>query len=197
MLKRLASIIALSAALGGCAALPGFSTPDATFSLGDPPALPAVPAANRRQILVQEPTALRLLDSNQIVIRVSDSALQYLADSQWNDRLPALVEAKLVQAFENTGSLGGVGRSGDGLAIDFQLLTTIRTFEVVAFGSPVANVELSLRLLNDRDGVVVAQRVFRASAPVTGTENEAYVQALDAAFNSIVPEIVAWTMGRI
>jgi cholesterol transport system auxiliary component len=107
------------------------------------------------------------------------------------------VESKLIEAFENTGQLGGVGRSGDGLAIDFQLLTNIRSFEVLAYGSPRANVELSLRLINDRDGTVIAQRVFTGSAPVAGTGNETYVRSLDAAFNSIVPEIIAWTMQSI
>jgi cholesterol transport system auxiliary component len=197
LLKRFLSIIAVAAALSGCAGLPGFSTPNDTFAMTSPPAAPAVPAARRRQLLIQEPSALKLLDSEQIVVRVSDSEVQYLTNSQWNDRLPRIVESKLIEAFENTGQLGGVGRSGDGLAIDFQLLTNIRSFEVLAYGSPRANVELSLRLINDRDGTVIAQRVFTGSAPVAGTGNETYVRSLDAAFNSIVPEIIAWTMQSI
>ncbi|VVT22948.1 ABC-type transport auxiliary lipoprotein family protein [Rhizobium sp. EC-SD404] len=197
MLKRFLSIVAVAAALSGCAGLPGFSTPNDTFALTSPPAAPSVPAAARRQLLIQEPSALKLLDSEQIVVRVSDSEVQYLTNSQWNDRLPRIVESKLVEAFENTGQLGGVGRSGDGLAIDFQLLTNIRSFEVLAYGSPRAAVELSIRLINDRDGTVVAQRVFTGTAPVAGTGNETYVRSLDAAFNSIVPEIISWTMQRI
>jgi cholesterol transport system auxiliary component len=197
LLKRFLSIIAVAAALSGCAGLPGFSTPNDTFALTSPPPAPAVPAAQRRQLLIQEPSALKLLDSEQIVVRVSDSEVQYLTNSQWNDRLPRIVESKLIEAFENTGQLGGVGRSGDGLAIDFQLLTNIRSFEVLAYGSPRANVELSLRLINDRDGTVIAQRVFTGSAPVAGEGNETYVRSLDAAFNSIVPEIIAWTMQSI
>src|SRR3546814_8229705 len=70
------------------------------------------PSARNRQILVPEPAALKSLDSEQVVVRVSPSEIQYLAQSQWGDRLPRLVQSKLVEAFENSGRLGGVGKPG-------------------------------------------------------------------------------------
>ncbi|WP_099866678.1 ABC-type transport auxiliary lipoprotein family protein [Pararhizobium haloflavum] len=196
MLKRVLATAALVALLTGCAGFPGGGVTTDTFSLSNEPAVPAVPSARNRQLLVVEPIALKLLDSEQVVIRTSESAVQYLADSQWNDRLPRLVQAKLIEAFENTGEVGGVGRSGEGLAIDFQVVPTIRTFEVVSYQG-VANIELSVKIINDRNGVVVAQRVFTGSAALNGTENEAYVRALDNAFTGVVAEIVPWVMGTI
>jgi cholesterol transport system auxiliary component len=182
--------------LSGCAGLPGFSVPDDTFTLSEPPVLTNLPAAPRRQVLVPQPIALDILDSNQIVIRTGPSAVQYLADSQWNDTLPRLVQAQLIKAFENTDAVGGVGREGEGLAIDYQLITTIRNFEVVVYGTPVARIELSVKLLNDRNGVVIAQRVFAATAPVQSGGNEAYVYALDAALDQAIGEIIPWAMQR-
>ena len=82
-------------------------------------------------------------------------------------RLPSIVQDKLVQAFENSGQVGGVGRPGDGLAIDFKIITAIRAFEIKADRGERAVVELSVKVLNDRNGVVVATRVFSASTPVT------------------------------
>lgn len=155
------------------------------------------PSARNRQILVPQPSALKALDSEQIVIRPSMSELQYLAGAQWSDTLSKMVQAKLVQAFENSGRLGGVGMPGQGLAIDYQIVTDIRSFEVQTAGGDNAVVEISAKLLNDRNGTVRAQKVFRATVPVSGTGNPAFVKALDAAFAAVTADIVGWTLGAI
>ena len=51
----------------------------------------------------------------------------------------------------------------------------------------------SCKLLNDRNGTVRSQKVFTAKVPVGGSDNRAYVAALDAAFAQVTREIVAWT----
>ena len=155
------------------------------------------PSARSRQILVPQPSALKALDGEQIVIRPSASEIQYLAGAQWSDSLSKMVQAKLVQAFENTGRLGGVGMPGQGLAIDYQIVTEIRAFEVQTAGADAAVVEISAKLLNDRNGTVRAQKVFRATAPVGGTGNPAFVKALDAAFAAVTADIVGWTLAAI
>ncbi|MCB5200905.1 ABC-type transport auxiliary lipoprotein family protein [Neorhizobium sp. T786] len=165
-----------------------------TFDLSITPASSG-PAARSRQILVTEPTALKPLDSEQVVIRISPSEIQYLANSQWGDTLPRMVQSKLVEAFENSGRLGGVGRPGQGLAIDYQVVTNIRSFEVDTSGADVANVEISVKILNDRNGTVRAQQVFRASVPVSGSANRDFIAGLDRAFANVGAEIVEWSLG--
>jgi cholesterol transport system auxiliary component len=152
------------------------------------------PVLKSRQILVPEPTAVKMLDSEQVVVRVSQSELQYLSNSRWGDRLPRLVQSKLVQAFENSGRVGGVGKPGQGLAIDYQIVTDIRSFEVTTSGTRMANVEISAKILNDRNGSVKAQSVFKATSPVRGTENSAFVEALDRAFAKVGGDIVDWSL---
>ena len=154
------------------------------------------PAAKSRQILVAGPTALRALDSEQIVIRVSPSEIQYLSRAQWGDKLPRMVQSKLVEAFENSGKLGGVGLPGQGLAIDYQVVTDIRSFEIDASSGNQAVIEISVKILNDRNGSVRAQKVFRAMAPAGG-DNVGFVKALDRAFSTVVSEIVSWTLRSI
>ena len=148
------------------------------------------PAAKSRQVLIASPTALRALDSEQIVIRVSSSEIQYLSRAQWGDKLPRIVQSKLVEAFENSGKLGGVGIPGQGLAIDYQVVTDIRSFEIDASSGNQAVVEISAKILNDRNGSVRAQKVFRATAPAGG-DNVGFVKGLDRAFSTVVSEIVS------
>lgn len=155
------------------------------------------PAAKRSQILVPEPTALQALNSEQIVIRVSSSEIQYLARSQWSDKLPRMVQSKLVEAYENSGKLGGVGKPGQGLAIDYQVVTDIRSFEIDNSNGSQAVVEISAKILNDRNGTVRAQKVFRAAVPAGGGAAEGLVKALDRAFSSVTAEIVDWTLKSV
>ncbi|MGV8936755.1 MAG: ABC-type transport auxiliary lipoprotein family protein [Allorhizobium sp.] len=168
-----------------------------TFDLSAATSVNTSQNASRRQLLVPDPTALKALDSEQILVRVSPSEIQYLANSQWGDRLPRLVQSKLVEAFENSGRLGGVGKPGQGLAIDFQLVSDIRAFEIETAGGDRAVVEISAKLLNDRNGTIKSQKVFRAVMPARGSQNSAYVVALDGAFGKVSAEIIEWTLANL
>ncbi|ASY63178.1 Membrane lipoprotein lipid attachment site containing protein USSDB6D [Sinorhizobium sojae CCBAU 05684] len=186
-------VFSMAMILAGCGTRPAVND---TFSLAATPVVER-PAATSRQILVPEPTALRTLDSDQIVVRLSESELRFLARAQWGDRLPRIVQDRLVQTFEDTGRVGGVGKPGQGLAIDYQIITEIRAFEISTDGADTAVVEIFAKILDDRNGTVRRQRAFRAVAPVHGTSNPAFVSALDAAFAKVAADIVGWTLAAI
>ncbi|RUX05616.1 ABC transporter [Mesorhizobium sp. M8A.F.Ca.ET.202.01.1.1] len=178
-------------AVAGCAALGGKPAPLDTFELS----APSVDAHghSRKQILIAQPSALKALDSQNIVIKPSDRSIQYLKGAQWADRLPLIVQARLAETFQRSGSFAGVGKPGEGLAIDYQVIVEVRSFEVRVNGGEHAEVDLFVRLLNDRNGEVKASKNFTASAPVSGSGNPAYVGALDAAFGDAAKQIVRWT----
>ncbi len=193
VLQKLALSGLMVGVLSGCGSKAAVND---TFALSTPRVEDGLSARNR-QILIADPSAVKALDSEQIVVRIGVSEMQYLAASQWSDRLPKLVQAKLVEAFENTGKVGGVGKPGQGLAIDFQVVTDIRAFEVQTDGADTAVVEISAKILNDRTGTVKVQRVFRATHPVEGTGNTAFIRALNAAFGSVTADIIGWTLKAI
>ena len=188
---------ALAVFLPGCALVGGGSAPLDTYELTAASPGETGPRRSRTQILIAEPSALKSLDSENVVIKPTAAEVQYLKGAQWADRLPKVVQARLAQAFQETGRLGGVGKPGEGLAIDFQVVTDIRAFEVRTDGPDTAVVELSVKIVNDRNGTVRAQKVFRGSAPVGGAGNPAFVMALDAAFAGVTADIVAWTLKAI
>jgi cholesterol transport system auxiliary component len=184
------ALLALS--LASCAALPGGGpAPLDTYELS----APSVDAHghSRRQILIAQPSALKALDSQNIVIKPSDRSIQYLKGAQWADRLPLIVQARLAETFQRSASFAGVGKPGEGLAIDYQVIVEIRSFEVRVEGGEHAQVDLFVRLLNDRNGEVRASKSFTASDPVSGSGNAAYVGALDRAFGDAARQIVRWT----
>jgi cholesterol transport system auxiliary component len=182
--------------LPGCAALPGGGpAPLDTYDLTLRTAEASGPRRSRTQVLVAEPTALKVLDGENLVVRPSAGSIEFLGGAQWADRLPRIVQSRLVEALQATGRLGGVGKPGEGLAIDYQVVTEIRAFEIRLDGGARAEVELYVKVLNDRNGVVRAARSFRATAPVSGTGNAAYVAGLDRAFSQVAGEVVNWSLG--
>jgi cholesterol transport system auxiliary component len=191
-------IAALStAALSGCAALGGTPAPLDTFELTAPAVTAQGPQRSRIQVLVAEPLALKALDSENVVVRPSANAVEYLSGAQWVDRLPRVVQARLAETLQATGRLGGVGRPGEGLAIDYQLVTEIRSFEVRVDGARRAQVELFVKLLNDRNGTVRASRGFVGQAPIAGEGNAAFITALDRAFGQVAGEITSWALATL
>lgn len=190
-LTMTAAVLALG--LSGCALFPGGGpAPLDTYELSAPSS-PERAAHSKRQILIAEPGALKALDGENIVIKPAPGVIQYLKGAQWADRLPRIVQARLAETFQRSGSFAGVGKPGEGLAIDYQVIAEIRAFEIRIDSNPRAQVEIFVRLLNDRNGVVRASRSFQASAPLSGSGNDAYVRALDNAFGQAAVDIVAWT----
>ena len=196
-LRAAFGVVGLSLALSGCAVLGGGNPPLDTFELTAPESERPAARRTRTQILIAEPSALKALDGEKIVIKPSAKEVQFLAGAQWSDRLPRVVQARLADTFQRSGLFGGVGKPGEGLAIDYQIITEIRAFDVRLDGGDRADIEIHVRILNDRNGVVRAQRTFTATSPLSGAQNAAYTAALDRAFATVATDIVNWTASPI
>ncbi|MCI5077271.1 ABC-type transport auxiliary lipoprotein family protein [Oricola sp.] len=195
-LLRAGQVTLVSLALAGCSAISGVMPSADTYELGVPTISKAGPVRRGTQILVAEPQALKALDSQNIVVRTDPLTIRYLGRSQWSDRLPRLVQMRLVQAFQNSDRFKGVGLPGQGLAIDYQIVTEIRSFGVDA-GANSAHVAIAVKILNDRNGVVASERVFEQRITAVDGSNEAYVAAIDRAFADVASDIVVWVTGRL
>ncbi|MBD8890448.1 membrane integrity-associated transporter subunit PqiC [Labrenzia suaedae] len=180
--------------LAGCAS----SAPSALYALSAPE-IGAEQAGLRRggkQILVPRPRALNALDSNYVAVVDRGEAYSYFPGIAWADALPDVLQARIVQTLENTGRLGGVGFPGDGLLIDYQLQTELRAFEIRVDGPKRGLVELSAKLVNDRNGRAISTQVFRAETAVSGAGVDQAVAALDASAIKVMAELAAWVLSR-
>lgn len=179
--------------LPACAGLGG-GKELATYDLSAPVNLEKIPGRTNSQILVPTPTALKSLDSEMIVVRPSASEITYLGDAQWSDRLPKVVQDKLIQTFENSGRIRSVTKPGDGVVVDYKIVAQIRHFELVTAKGNHAIVELSVKIINDRTGRVRASRIFEATAPASTFSPSDGVKALDQASDQALREILAWVV---
>jgi cholesterol transport system auxiliary component len=179
----------LAALLSGCG-----SAPLATFDISAPSS--GVKARSLRGVLVvNEPTAPAPIDGDRIVVRSAPSAVAVLAGAQWADRLPRLLQTRLIQTFENARLLKSVGRPGDGLTADYSLNWEVRRFEMdIPTGQAV--VEVSVKVLTPA-GRIAAAQIFTAQIPGSAADGGAATVALDAASNSVLRQIVAWAGTRV
>lgn len=187
---RRAALVGTGAlALAGCG---GGPAPD-TFDLS-PLARSARAGALRGQLVVSEPVATAALDSERIVVRPNPDGVAYLKGAQWSDRLPRLVQTRLVQSLENARLLKSVGRPGDRIASDYLLDSELRRFEVDVQAGEAA-VEITVKLVTGATGRILAADVISATAPGSAASGAAAQQGLDAAFAEALARIVAW-VGR-
>ena len=190
------AVLLLSSFVSSCALLTPPPAPRDTYELTAPRDFGRI-GRTRAQILVKTPTSLKSIDSERMILRPTAATVTYLEGAQWSDTVPRMVQAKLVEAFENSGSTGATAKPGDGLVIDFQLVSDIRRFDILPGSNGQVIIEISIKLLADRSGVVRETRIFRATAPNRGDDAEAYVAAFDVAFDKLASDIVAWVTRRV
>ncbi len=182
----LALVALLAAFLGGC----GGGAAPLTFDLAAlPPAGRSVQAG--RAIVVAEPVGIQPFESDRIIVREAGGSLSFLGGGQWADRLPRLIQTRLIQSLENSGRLRSVSRPNDKVASDHQLISEIRAFDIAA-GSKEAVVDLSAKLIAEGTGRVVAARIFTARVPVAAVDAGSGATALDAALATVLADMVRW-----
>jgi phospholipid/cholesterol/gamma-HCH transport system substrate-binding protein len=182
--------------LAGLERMTGASPPKVVpiFDLTAPAAFPARAKPPEGLMVVPDPTAVIVLDSQKILTRSGNGGMTPMPDVQWSDNLPKLVQARIVQSFENARYLEQVARPLEGLVAGRQLLIDIRRFELQLDPNPVAHVELSAKIVGD-GGRIAGARIFDATVPARSEEAAAAAAALDQAFGTIVTDLVAWTGG--
>jgi cholesterol transport system auxiliary component len=145
------------------------------------------------QLAILRPDATLPTDSDRIVVRADTLSVAYLTGAQWADKLPALVQSRLIESFQNAHLLRAVGRPG--MVADFSLQTSIRRFELDAARSE-ATVEISAQILG-QSGRIIAGRLFSGTVPVASSDPALVAAALDAALARVMRDIVIWTAPKI
>jgi cholesterol transport system auxiliary component len=147
----------------------------------------------RGALAIYEPAASQPLDSQRVVVRTGPDAIAYLKGAQWADRLPSLVQARLIESFENSHGLRAVGRPG--LVAAYSLQSEIRRFEAEA-PQGRARVEISVRIVA-ADGRVLTSKIFSAEVATAKDDPATVTTALDEALADVLRQIVLWTTPQV
>ncbi len=187
--------------LAGLERMTGGGTSQAEIPVYDLAAATALPPAPEEApswlLVVPEPTTLMGFNTDKILLQPSAGESVPVANARWGDNLPILVQAKVIQSFENAGYAKSVSRTRDGVAGDYQLLIDIRRFQIATASEPgTAEIDFMVKIV-DKEGKIVNASSFQGSAPVTGTGAQAYVNAVDEVFAKLMSDLVAWVTAAL
>ncbi len=202
-LFNFAGVLVMLFALGGCSlsgAVKGALSsgdPSKTFDLVLDRSLISRAGRLDTQLVVQVPTAVRALAGDNILVKPSPNVVTYYGGAVWGDRLPKLLQARIVEAIQATGRFRDVSDGSDRISGDVTLSSTIEAFQVDVVGERgAANVVFFAKLIHVASGKVYASRSFKATVSAPSREVEAGVDALNEAMNIVLRDMSRWVVKR-
>src|SRR6266702_2631799 len=184
----------LDGIVAGLERMTGVTTPPAKITY-DLRALQNAGPANKTvnvQWAIPEPTAVAMLETQRFLFSPAQDYPGF-SEAMWADSLPKLLQARLVESFENYDLAHAPLRMADSGQAELQLLIDLRRFRIAVDATPAAEIELSARIV-DKNGKVVASRLFEESEKLDKVEPPAAVAAFSDAFGRIARDMIAWTV---
>ncbi len=196
-------LLATAVLVFGCALeLPGSGDPSQLYVLTPKSTYPDDLISVDWQLLVEKTTSPAGLDTPRIAVAYSAIELDYFARSNWTDRAPQMVQRLLVESFENSNRIVGVGGDAIGLRSDFLLKTELREFQAEIRkkkdgsqdGPTRIRVRLNAKLVKMPQRIIVASKTFEKVVPVSEKAMRGIVIAFDEALGGTIKNVVIWTL---
>ena len=184
----------LDGIVAGIEKMTGGGTPvqKITYDLRAPQNLGPANKTIKGQLAIPEPTAVAMLETQRILFSPAKDYPGF-ADAIWADSIPKLLQARFIESFENYDIAHAPMRTTDIGQTDFQLLIDVRRFRIAVDSGPTAEIGLSAKIV-DRDGKVIASRLFDEGQKFDRVEPAIAVAAFDDAFGRIAKDMIAWTL---
>jgi cholesterol transport system auxiliary component len=204
-------IIALSGLmlLAGCTIdLPGSAPPPRLYVLTPKSTFPKNLPNVKWQLLIEIPHSPAGVNTQRIVLRDSPIELKYFDRSNWTDLAPKMVQALMVESFENSGHILAVGREAIGLRADYVLKTELREFQAEYVSSlsetgqdvdidseaPQVRVAMSVKLVKLPRRSIVASKTFENVMAADENSMKSIMGAFDNALGKTLKGVVSWTL---
>ena len=148
------------------------------------------------QLELEVPFANAGLATTRIALLPNRTELEYYARASWTDRAPNMVQSLMVESFENSGRIVGVGRESVPLRADYLLMTDLREFQAEYFhgGLPKIHVSINAKLVRARDRTIIGSKNFSAKVDAEADRLDAIIGAFDEAAGKVFKRLVEWTL---
>jgi cholesterol transport system auxiliary component len=204
-----AMIAALGVTLAACVEFPvGKDAPPRLYVLTPKSTYPdSIPNADW-QLLVETPVSPAGLNTARIALQDSPIELRYFEFANWIDYAPKMVQALIIESFENSAKIVSVGREQIGLRSDFVLKTELREFQAEyedrlpadtkELGpnapAPWVRVRLNAKLVKMPQREIVAHQTFERRVRAQENRMNAIIDAFDDALGKTLKSVVVWTL---
>jgi cholesterol transport system auxiliary component len=212
--SRVSAFIGLVAALAvaaGCSIdLPGGGEPPRLYVLTPKSTFPKNLPTAEWQLLIETPVSAAGLSTARIALQDSPIELRYFTRANWTDFAPKMVQTLMVESFENSERIVGVGREQIGLRSDFVLKTELREFQAeyteklpdrvatisASTKPPSARVRINVKLVKMPLREIVASATFESKKLAKSNTMKDIIGAFDNALGSCLKSVVVWTLTK-
>lgn len=149
------------------------------------------------QLVVETPAASGALDSARMLVSPKAGTLEVFPGARWSDPAPTLLRDVVIEAFERSGRIAGVGPSTSALHADYSLGMNLHDLQLDASTSPpTAVLVFQARLQGYPDNRVLASRGFQMRTPAAANTATAAFDAFQLGLDRLLPELVEWTLAE-
>jgi cholesterol transport system auxiliary component len=187
----------LAGALAGCGKLPIGKPPPQLYTLTPKSTFPVDLPQASWQLAIERPTAPAGLSSARIAVARQPLTLDYYAGAVWVDDAPNMVQRLLIESFENSGRIVGVGRDGVSFRSDYTLKVEIREFQAEYFDGaqvPTVHVRINVKLVQMPQRIIIAANDFSIRRQASTNRMADIVDTFDGALGAVFRQIVVWTL---
>lgn len=149
-------------------------------------------AAGGPALSVREPSAVAPTSTDRVVVREPDASVSVLPGVQWSERLPDLLQNRMIGALQRAG----VSAARISPGANRTLTTDVRRFEIDVARN-VAVVEIAAQILDDATGKARAAQTFAAETPAPEHTGAPAVHALADAAAQALTRMAAWARSRL
>ena len=184
-------------AFAGCGLNPGPAPPAYILNPTLPPPDQVEPRAGGKiQLGVNMPLVDEALDNNRVALLINHREYRYWKDATWTARVPELVQRWLIASFESDGRIFVSADDVDGFLADYRLGSYVPEFNIIAGdnGSYSAAFAITARLVDLRDGKVMAVFKRRYEQPAAGADLPSILAAFDKITGQGLGELADWVV---
>ena len=188
------------AAVSACGVIPTPQPPSQLYRLSPKSTFEGDIPNVRLQLGIEPPLAPAGLNSSQIAVMRGELTMDYFARAKWIDTAPSMIYRLLVESFENSEKIVGVGRSGVGLRSDYELQTELREFQAEYLDGaaiPKIRVRINCKLVKIPQRIIVASHSFETMREAPDNRMDNIVKSFDLALGSVMKKIVGWTLKSV
>lgn len=149
------------------------------------------------QLGVEAPSAPAGLASARIAVTRKPLTLEYFAGAQWIDDAPAMVQRLLIESFENSKRIVGVGRLAVALRSDYVLQPELREFQAEyrdGAAAPKIRVRINAKLIKMPERRIIASETFERIVDAPDNRMPVIVKTFDQALGKVMRDLVVWTL---
>lgn len=197
--RRFAASIGITAlaATGGCTVLPTLGGQTTLYGLSSTSRVDGDAPQVGWQLAIESFSSPASLDTVNIATQRSAGTIDYFSGVAWTDRAPAMIQRLLVESFQDSGRIVGVGREVHAMRADYQLRCELRDFQAEVLDDdrvPTGVVRIGCALVRLPERRIVSQATHGDRRQASAMGFDAAVRAIDQALGQTMAEIVGWTL---